>query len=151
MMEAENRGALFGLLEASMWELPVALQKWMLGMGKGSHEVEEAVLKACQAWTTLANESVERVSQAQGFVGLMTASVKHFVQCQRVARDFMESLAGGFGSLGSEGSDAESAELREAVNKLRRELRQLTAKVNLLDRGAEARNSVGEADVLRAG
>src|SRR5438309_10498403 len=120
MMEAENRGALFGLLEASMWELPVALQKWMLGMGKGSHEVEQPVLKACQAWTTLANESVERVSQAQGFVGLMPAPVKRFVQCERVARDLMESLAGWVGSLCSEWSDGESAEWRERGQILRR-------------------------------
>ncbi len=91
-MEAENRGAFLGLVEASIWELPLALQKWMLGIGEGSREVEEAALKACQAWTTLANESVERVYQAEGFVGLMTSSVKHFVECHRVARDFMESM-----------------------------------------------------------
>jgi hypothetical protein len=142
MMEAENRGALFGLVEASIWDLPLALQKWMLGMGEGSHEVEEAALKACQAWTTLANESVERVYQAQGFVGLMTSSVKHFVQCHRVARDFMESMVPGFGLFKNSSSDAEVEELREAVNKLRREVRQLTARVNLTDRRDERRNGV---------
>lgn len=142
MMEAENRGALCGLVEASMWELPLALQKWMLGMGEGSHEVEEAALKACQAWTTLANESVERVYQAQGFVGLMTSSVKHFVQCHRVARDFMESMVPGFGLFKNGSSGAEVEELREAVNKLRREVRQLTARVNLTDRRDERRNGV---------
>ncbi len=125
-----------------MWELPLALQKWMLGMGQGSHEVEEAALKACQAWTTLANESVERVYQAQGFVGLMTSSVKHFVQCHRVARDFMESMAPGFGLFKSGSSGAEVEELRDAVNKLRREVRQLTARVNLTGRRDETRNGV---------
>ena len=124
-----------------MWELPVALQKWMLGTGKkGSHEVEEAVLKACQAWTNLANESVDRVYQAHGFVSLMTASVKNFVQCQRVARDFMESLAPGFGLHKGGASGSEMEELREGLNELRREMRQLTAKVNLLNRQDEARN-----------
>ena len=142
-METEDRGALYGLIEASMWELPLALQKWMLGMGKGGNEVEDAALKACQAWTTLANEGVERVYQAQGFVGLMTSSVKHFVQCNRVARDFMESMIPGFGMFKVGGtSDAEIADLREAVNKLRREVRQLTARVNLTDRRDERRNGV---------
>jgi hypothetical protein len=61
MTEAESLGALNGLLEASMWELPLALQKWVSGVSKGSHEVEEAALKAAQAWTNLANEGVEFV------------------------------------------------------------------------------------------
>jgi hypothetical protein len=142
-MDTEDRGALHGLLEASMWELPLALQKWMLGMGKsGSQEVEEAVLKACQAWTNLANESMDRVHQAHGFVSLMTASVKNFVQYQRVAREFMESLVPGFGFPKSGASASEIEELREGLNKLHREVRQVTAKVNLLDRQDEARNGV---------
>jgi len=137
-MEEENRGALCSLLEASVWELPLAVQKWMLGMGKDSREVEEAVLKACQAWTNLANQGMERVFQAEGFVGLLTASVKHLVQCQRVARDFMESLmpnaAAGKATAGAEGTE----ELREAVGRLRREVRALTARVNLMDRRESA-------------
>jgi hypothetical protein len=145
MMEAENLGALNGLLEASMWELPLALQKWMFGVSKGSHEVEEAVIKAAQACTNLANEGVERVRQALGFVGLTTASVKHLVQCQRVARDFMESLVPGFGSAKSGAADSEIAELRESVNKLRREIRQLTARVNVMDRRDSAQPSPVEA------
>jgi hypothetical protein len=145
MMETEDRGALYGWLEASMWEFPLAVQKWMLGMGQESGEVEAAVLKAFQAWTNLANQSVERVSQAQGFVSLMTSSVKHFVQCQRVARELVESFLPGvewFKSQ-SQASGAEIEELREAVAKLRRDLRQLTAKVNLMDGLEGARNGAG--------
>jgi methyl-accepting chemotaxis protein len=131
-MEAENRGALHSLLEASLWDFPLALHKWMLGFGKDSSEVEAAVLKGCQAWTNLANQSMERLSQAQGFVGLMTSSVKHLVQYQRLARDFMESLAPAAASGKSGGGEIE--EMREAVNRLRRDVRALTAKVNLMDR-----------------
>lgn len=133
-MEEENRGALNSLLEASMWEFPLAVQKWMLGMGKDSHEVEEAVLKACQAWTNLANQGMERVFQAEGFVGLLTASVKHLVQCQRVARDLVESLAP-VSAAGKHAAGAtETEELREAIGRLRREVRALTARMNLVDR-----------------
>jgi hypothetical protein len=139
-MEVENRGALCSLLEASVWEFPIAMQRWLLGMGKDSHEVEEAVLKACQAWTNLANQGMERVFQAQGFVGLITGSVKHLVQCQRVARDFFESLAAGNGKRAT--GVAEVEELREVVGQLRREVRALTSRVNLMDR-----EEVGEAEL----
>ncbi len=133
-MEAENRGALCSLLEASMWEFPLAVQKWMLGLGGDSREIEEAVLKACQAWTNLANQGIERVFQAEGFVGLITASVKHLVQYNRVARDFVESLMPGAGA-GKNGAGAvETEEWRETVSRLRREVRALTARVNLIDR-----------------
>lgn len=119
-----------------MWEFPLALQKWMLGMGNDSVEVEEAVLKACQAWTNLANQGMERIFQAQGFVGLMTASVKHLVQCQRVARDLMESIVASAGATRGVAGAAEIEELREAVSRLRQDVRGLTAKMNLMDRSA---------------
>jgi hypothetical protein len=134
MMEEEDRGALYTLIEASVWEFPLAVQKWMLGMGKDSHEVEEAVLKACQAWTNLANQGMERVFQAQGFVGLMTGSVKQLVQCQRVARDFLESLMAGSAGGRTAAGGAEVEELRHAIGRLRREVRALTARMNLIDR-----------------
>lgn len=133
-MEAGKRGALYSLLEASVWEFPLALQKWMLGMGNDSLEVEAAVLKACQAWTNLANQGVERVFQAQGFVGLMTASVKNLVQCQRVARDLMESLMAAGGTAKAAAGTAELEELREVVRRLRQDVRGLMAKMNLRDR-----------------
>ena len=117
-----------------MWEFPMAAQKWMLSLGHDSHEVEEALLKACQAWTNLANQSMERVFQAQGFVGPMTGSVKHLVQCQRVARDFLESLVPGSGTYKTSEGAAEIAELRESVIRLRQEVRGLKARVNLMDR-----------------
>jgi hypothetical protein len=106
-----------------MGNLTLALQTWMFGVSKGSPEVEEAVLKAPQAWTNLANEGVERVFQAQGFVGLTTASVRHLVQCQPLARDFMESSVPGFGLVKSGAADFEIGELRESLKKLRREMR----------------------------
>lgn len=143
MKETDNPRALFNLVEASMWEFPLAVQKWMLTMGREGHEVEEAVLKACHAWTNLANESIERVHQARGFVGVMTASVKHFVQWQRVTREFAESLMPGLGSSKAQASGAELEELRETVARLRRDVRQLTAKVNLRDGLDETRNGAG--------
>jgi len=133
-MEADNRGALRTLLETSMWELPMAMQKWMCGMADDSHEVEDAVLKACQAWTDIANQSMERVFQAQGFVGLVTGSVKHMAQCQRVVRDLIESMVPGKGVLRGNGDAPELAELKESVTRLRREVRSLTARLNLVDR-----------------
>src|SRR5215469_8684992 len=91
-METQKRGTLFTWFEASVWEFPIAFQKWILGLGNSS-EVEEAFLKGCHAWTNLASQSMERVFQAEGYVELMTGTVQQFVRSQRVAREFMESLA----------------------------------------------------------
>jgi hypothetical protein len=152
-MEIENKGPLQGLIEASMLEFPMAMQKWMLGMGADSREVEDAVLKACQAWTNLANQSMERMFQAEGFVGLMTGSVKHFVQCQRVARDFIESMAPRPAMAEGGGDTAMVAELRETVSRLHREMRGLTARLNLVDRrsttGAESSEPPADRDVAK--
>jgi|SRR5215475_1826904 len=138
-MKNQDRGALIEFLEASVYDFPTALQKWMLCMDNSGQEIEQAVLKACQAWTQLANQSVERMYQAQGFVSLMTSSIRHFVRWNQVARDFMDSLmeAQRAPKLALNG---DAAELRESVSKLRREMRELTARVNLLDRGSELRN-----------
>ncbi len=149
-MESENRGALGSLLQASLWEFPLAVQKWMLGMGNDSHEVEEAVLKTCQAWTNLANQSMERVFQAEGFVGLMTASVKHLAQCQRVARDLMESVMPGGGAGKGAAGDAQVEDLRESVSRLRRDMRALTAKVNLIDRREQMHAGIPVEDTGKA-
>lgn len=130
-METKDHGALRGLIEASVVEFPLALQKWMLAISSDSREVEQAVLKACQAWTDLANQGMERVFAAGGFVGLMTSSVKHWVQCQRLARDFMESLSPGAAAPKAGGPSAEIAELRACVVRLRQEVRGLTARLNV--------------------
>jgi hypothetical protein len=130
--QAENGQDLGVLLQASLLDFPLALQKWTLG--NDGHEVEEAVLKACQAWTNLANKAMERVFEAEGFVGLTAASVRHFGQWQRVARDFIESIMHSAGARSPSGND-EIKELREGMNRMRREVRSLTARVNLLSAG----------------
>jgi hypothetical protein len=143
-MEAQKRGALVTLFESSVWEFPIAFQKWMLGVGS-SNEVEESLLKSCQAWVDLANQSIDRMFQAEGFVGLMTTSVQYFVQSQRITRDLLTSLTpSGARGNGSAGNVDEIKQLHESVAGLRREVRGLTARINLIDR--TPRQS-GEAEV----
>src|SRR5689334_17319364 len=124
-MKAENRGPLGTFLQTAWFDFPLAVHNWTLG--GDNHEVEEVLLKACQAWTNLANQAIERVFEAEGFVGLMTASVKQVGQWQRVTREFMESMQSD-GKGKSEGN--EIGEMRETVTRLRQEVRGLTAKVN---------------------
>ncbi|GEM_PF-4754121 len=140
--KTEQGKDLSALLEAALLDFPLALQKWTLGDdGQG---IEESVLKACQAWTNLANRAMERVFEAEGFVGLMTASVRHFGQWQRVARDFIESTMRCAGTpSASEHEDIK--ELREGMNRMRRELRVLTARVNLLSAANQLQLHNGEA------
>ena len=141
-METKDHGALRGLFEASIVEFPLAFQKWILSMN-ADREVEQVMLKACQAWTNLANQGMERVFEAEGFVGLMTSSIKQWVQCQRLARDFVESLTPGTTVIKAGGSSAEIAELRNSVVRLRQEVRGLTARLNLADRRGTADSEPG--------
>jgi hypothetical protein len=129
-METKDYGALRGLIEASV-EFPWAFQKWMLGMSSDNREVEQAALKAFQAWTNLANQSIERVLESERFAGLMVGSIRNWVQMQRVVRDFIESLtpAAPNGKAGE--SAAELVELRASVVRLRQEVRSITARLNV--------------------
>ncbi len=130
-MEAEKSGALGAFLRASLWEFPLAVQKW--SVADDSRELEQAMLKAFQAWTNLANQSMERVFAAEGFVGLMTASIKHLGQWQRLTRDFIESVISGGAKTLAPGEEVR--EMQETVNRLRREVRALTARINLMAAG----------------
>jgi hypothetical protein len=140
--DQENVAALSVLLQASLWDFPLAVQKWALG--SDGKEVEEAVLKACQAWTNIANQAMERIFEAEGFVGLMTASVRHLAQWQRVSRDLVESMTHEGGAK-STSEDGEVKELREGVNRLRRDVRALTARVNLISAGHRLEPHAGES------
>ena len=128
-METKDYGALRGLLEVSV-EFPLALHNWMLGMSSNS-EVEDAALKAFQAWTNFANQSFERVFESERFAGLLVGSVRNWVQLQRVARDFMESLTPAAPSGKSGEPAAELAEIRASVVRLRQEVRGITARLNV--------------------
>ena len=129
-METKDYGALRGFIEASV-EFPLAVQTWMFGMTSDNRDVEEAALKAFQAWTNFANQSLERVFESERFVGLMVGSVRNWVQLQRLTRDFIESLApvGPNSKVGE--PTAELAELRASLARLRQEVRAITARLNV--------------------
>src|SRR6516162_2939039 len=129
-METKDYGALRGLIEVSV-EFPLALQNWMFGMSSDNREVEHATLKAFQAWTNFANQSLERLFESKRFAELMVSSVRNWVQLQRVARDFIESLtpAPPNGKAGEPAT--ELAELRASVVRLRQEVRGVIARLNV--------------------
>jgi hypothetical protein len=129
-METKEYGALRGLIEASV-EFPLAVQNWMFGMNSDNRDVEQAALKVFQAWTTFGNQNFERVFESERFAGLMVGAVRNWVQLQRVARDFIESLAPA-ASNGKAGKPvAELEELRASVVRLRQEVRGITARLNV--------------------
>jgi hypothetical protein len=129
-METKDYGALRGLIEASV-EFPLALQNWMFGMTSDNRDVEQAALKAFQAWTNFANQSVERVFESERFAGLIVGAVRNWVQLQRVARDFIESMTPGAPSGKVGKPAAELAELRASVVRLHQEVRGITARLNV--------------------
>ena len=79
------------LLEASAWEFPLAVQKWMLGVEGGNQDVEEVALKAYHGWVSLANIGVDRFCQAKGFCDLMTGSLNWLLQWQRLGRSIADT------------------------------------------------------------
>ena len=129
-METKDYAALRGLIEVSV-EFPLALQNWMFGMSSDNREVEHAALKAFQAWTNFANQSLERVFESERFAGLMISSVRNWVQLQRVARDFIESLAPAVPNGKAGEPAAELTELHASVVRLRQEVRGITARLNV--------------------
>ncbi|HXR35699.1 MAG TPA: hypothetical protein VN754_07110, partial [Candidatus Binataceae bacterium] len=83
------------LLEASTWEFPLAVQKWILGGKDGNQEVEDAALKAYHAWVSLANVSVDRFYQTKGFCALVTGSLNWLLQWQRLSRSIADTMMPG--------------------------------------------------------
>lgn len=142
-METKDYGVLRGLLEVSV-EFPLALQNWMFGMSSNNREVEHAALKAFQAWTNFANQNLERVLESERFAGLMVGSVRNWVQLQRVARDFIESLTPAAPSGKAGEPAAELAELRASVVRLRQEVRRITARLNVA-KGSDHPNGIKAA------
>jgi len=119
------------LLEASTWGFPLAVQKWMLGGEGGSQGVEDVALKAYHAWIKLANVSVDRFCQAKGFCELMTGSLNWLLQWQRLGRSIADTLAPGAMMGMRSGAGTEDRALDEMVQRLSREVRQLTARLNM--------------------
>jgi len=114
----------FALLEASTWEFPLAVQKWMLG-GK------DAALKTFHAWVNIANASVDRFYQTKGFCELMTGSLSWLLQWQRLGRSIAGTMMPGANMDMQNGAKADEPAVYEIVQRLSREVRQLTARLNM--------------------
>lgn len=119
------------LLEASTWEFPLAVQKWILGGKDGNQEVEDAALKAYHAWISLANMGVDRFYQTRGFCELVTGSLNWLLQWQRLSRSIADTMMPGARMHVRNGAGAEEPALAEMVQRLNREVRQLTARLNM--------------------
>ena len=119
------------LLEASTWEFPLAVQKWILGVKGGNQELEDVALKAYHALVTLANVSVDRFCQTKGFCELMTGSLNWLLQWQRLGRSIADTMAPGAMMGMRSGAGTEDHALDEMVARLSREVRQLTARLNM--------------------
>jgi hypothetical protein len=131
-MEYNNKSwmALFKILS---WEFPVAVQKWMLSEKSGNQEIENLTLKAYHAWVNLANESVDRFYQTKGFCELMTGSLNWLLQSQRLSRSIADAwMPDAMGEMRKE-SKRDDREIDQMVERLGREVRQLTARLNILE------------------
>src|SRR6266851_8690812 len=103
----------FALLEASTWEFPLAVQKWMLGGKGGNQEVEDAALKTFHAWVNIANASVDRFYQTKGFCELMTGSLNWLLQWQRLGRSIAGTMMPGASMDMRNGAEADEPAVYE--------------------------------------
>ncbi|HEV3112754.1 MAG TPA: hypothetical protein VGY99_19890 [Candidatus Binataceae bacterium] len=126
-----NEKSWIALLEASTWEFPLAVQKWMMGGDGGSQDVENITLKAYHAWVTLANVSVDRFCKAKGFCDLMTGSLNWLLQWQRLGRSIADTMAPGAMMGMRSGAGSEDHGRDEMLQRLSQEVRQLTARLNM--------------------
>ncbi len=141
---ADNEKSWIALWEASTWEFPQAVQRWMLGGNGGNQDVEDVALKVYHAWVNLANVSVDRFYQTKGFCELMTGSLNWLLQWQRLGRSFADTMMPGAMAEMRSGAGSEDRALVEMVERLSREVRQLTARLNMQD----GRNGFGPAQRL---
>jgi len=127
-----NEKSWMDLFEASTWELPMAMWKWMMGETEADQKVEDVTLKAYHAWVSLANESVDRFYQTKGFCELMTGSLNWLLQWQRLGRSMADTMIPAAMAESRSGPE-EDRVLDEMVQRLSREVRQLTARLNMLE------------------
>jgi hypothetical protein len=135
-MLEQTEKAWLALVGASTWEFPLAVQKWILGVKGGNQDVEDVALKAYHAWVTLANLNVDRFCQAKGFCELMTGSLNWLLQWQRLGSSISDSIAPGAMMGIRNGSRTEDRGLEEMVQRLGRDVRQLTARLNMQEGGS---------------
>jgi hypothetical protein len=128
-----NEKSWMELFEASTWEFPMAVQKWMMGGTEANQQVEDVALKAYHAWISLANESVDRFYRTKGFTELMTGSLNWLLQWQRLGRSMADTMTPGGMAESRSGAEGEDRALDETVQRLGREVRQLTARLNMLE------------------
>ena len=129
----DNAKSWVALLEASTWDFPVAIQKWLLGQKEGSQEIEDVALKAYHAWVSMANESVDRFYQTKGFCELMTGSLNWLLQWQRLGRSMADTMTPRAMSGSRGGPEGDDRVVDQTVGLLGREVRQLKARLNMLE------------------
>ena len=113
----------------------MAVQKWMMGETEADQKIEDVSLKAYHAWVSLANQSVDRFYQTKGFTELMTGSLNWLLQWQRLGRSMANTMMpGAMADADSRrGAEGEDRVLDETLQRLSREVRQLTARLNMLE------------------
>ena len=119
------------LFEVSAWEFPLAVQKWILGGKDGNQDLEDTALKAYHAWVNLANAGVDQLYQTRGFCELMTGSLNWLLQWQRLGRSLADTMIPGARAEMANRTGAEDPALVAMVQRLSRDVRQLTARLNM--------------------
>ena len=115
------------LLESLSVDLPLAVQRRLLGCVEAEQEVEQAASKAHHAWVNLANAAVNALYLRTGFWDLALEGFNYLVRLQRLAQGAASVVATGLGPSIGLASASEVDALAEEVIRLRHELRDFSA------------------------
>lgn len=116
-------------LEAISIELPLGVQRLLLGANDAVVEVEQAASKAHHSWVNLANTLIDTIYVRTGFWEAALDHLNAALRVQRLAQAAAKVFVAAFGPSIGLASTSDVDALQDEVSRLRRELRELRQKL----------------------
>jgi tagatose-1,6-bisphosphate aldolase non-catalytic subunit AgaZ/GatZ len=116
------------LFEAMALELPLGLQRLMLGAGEAELEVEEAASKAHHAWVNLASTMVNAVYVRTGFWDFALDALNSTMRAQRLGQAAAKVVVAALGPAIGLASISDVEALQDELTRLRSDFKDLSEK-----------------------
>jgi hypothetical protein len=118
------------LLEALAVDLPLGLQRHLLGEAEADTEVEEAASKAHHAWMNLATAMINAVYLRTGFWDLVLDNLNTAVRAQRLAQAAARVFVAAIGPTVGLASVSDLDALQDELSRLRNHLNSITKQLD---------------------
>jgi hypothetical protein len=117
------------LFEAVIIELPLGMQRLLLGAADAGVEVEQSVSKAHHSWINLANAMFDALYVRTGFWEAVLDNFNSVLRVQRLAQSAAKVFVAALGPSIGLASISEVDALQDEIIRLRRELKELQRKL----------------------